>query len=64
MSKHLKETQMRPTKKVGAAGAGGALGVIVAWALSQFAGVDVTAEAAAAMSTVLSFVVAYLVPER
>lgn len=49
----------RPTRKVTGAAAGGGLGIIVAWALGAFAGVDVPGEVGGAISTVLSFVGGY-----
>lgn len=50
---------MKPTRKVTGAAAGGALGIILAWALSQF-GLEVTGEVGAAFSTVLGFAGGYL----
>jgi hypothetical protein len=52
-----------PTRKVTGAGAGGALGIIVAWALGAVWGFDVSAEAGAAISTVLGFAGGYIVRE-
>lgn len=48
----------RPNKKVTAAGAGAAAGVILAWLLGQF-GVEVSGEVGAAFSTFGGFVGGY-----
>lgn len=48
----------RPTQKVTASAAGGALGIIVAWALGQF-GLDVPGEVGGAFSTVGAFTLGY-----
>lgn len=63
MAKHVNQTSAAPTRKVAAGSVGGAVGVILIFVLSQF-GVEVPAEVAAAISTVLGFAMSYLVPER
>ena len=52
-----------PNRKVGSAGLAGALSVLVIWILGE-SGIDISAEVAAALTTVLMFAVGYLVPER
>jgi hypothetical protein len=52
-----------PTNKVTAGGIGGALASIIVWGVS-LAGVEVPPEVAAAVATVVSFALAYLVPEK
>lgn len=56
----------RPDRKVGlGAGAIGVpAGVVIAWALTEFAGVDVPETVATAFGGVVSFAAAYLLPER
>lgn len=49
---------IRPTRKVGAGGIGGAVAVIVVWVVGLF-GVDVPAEVAAAFASVGSFIGAW-----
>jgi hypothetical protein len=51
-----------PTPKVAAGSAAGALTVLLVWVLGSF-GVDVPAEAAAALATLLGFATAYMVPD-
>lgn len=51
-----------PTRKIGAAALGGATATIATFILGQ-AGVDVTAEAGAALATLLSFAAGYLTRE-
>lgn len=50
---------MKPQPKVAAGGVGGAVAIILVWALG-YAGVDVTAEVAAAITSVISFAFAYI----
>lgn len=50
-------------RKVQAGGLGGAIGIIVVWAISEI-GADVPGEVAAAIAMVLGVVVGWLVPER
>ena len=51
-----------PVRKVGAAGLGGAVATGVIWALSHFAGIELGEEVAAALVTIITFGVGYLVP--
>lgn len=55
----------KPDRKVatGALGIGGAVGVVLAWTLTEFFGVNVPEPVAAAFGSICSFVAAYLVPE-
>lgn len=59
-------TNWKPDKKVGVgAGAIGIpAGIIIAWALTEFAGVDVPETVAVAFGGVVSFLAAYLLPAR
>jgi len=52
----------RPLNKVSASAGAGAAAAILAWALHQFAGVDVPAGIEAAATVLISTAVAYLVP--
>ncbi|WP_290630506.1 hypothetical protein [Aquisalimonas sp.] len=56
------DTDPKPTRKVGAAGLGGAAAIVLAWALG-LAGVDVPPEVSAAFATLLAFAAGYLTPE-
>lgn len=51
-----------PTRKVSASGLGGAISLILLWALGEYAGMDFPPEVASAVTTVISFALAYLVP--
>ena len=53
---------IRPLNKVSLAAGAGAAAAIAAWALHQFAGVDVPAGIEAAATVLISTVVAYAVP--
>ena len=53
----------KPNTKVQAGGFAGGLALLIVWGLGQ-CGVTVPPEAAAAIATVLSFAVAYFVPEK
>jgi putative flippase GtrA len=54
---------MQPSRKVSVGGLGGAAGIIVTWILVTV-GLDVPAEVGAAISTIMGFAAAYIVPER
>lgn len=54
---------MKPTNKVFAGALAGAVAVIIAWAAKAFGHTDMPPEIAAAVSTVLTFVVQYIVPD-
>jgi hypothetical protein len=54
---------LAPRRKVGAAGAGGAITTIVIWVLHDLAGVEVTPEVAAAITTVVAFLAGYFTPQ-
>jgi hypothetical protein len=51
-----------PTQKVTAAGAAGAVSIVLVWALHQFAHLDMPAEVASAITTLLAFLTGYLTP--
>lgn len=53
---------IRPTRKVGAGGIGGAVAIIIVWVVGLF-GVDVPAEVAAAFGTLGSFVAGWATSE-
>lgn len=52
----------RPLNKVIGGAFAGSLTIVIVWALRQFAAVEVPAEVASAGATIISAVVAYLVP--
>lgn len=53
-----------PTRKVATAGISGAVVAILIWVLQATTDVEVPAEVAAAVTTIVAFVLSYLVPER
>jgi hypothetical protein len=63
----IRQPSKRPTRKVGAAGVGGAAGTLVLWALSA-AGLELDADAAVlvsgAVASLAGFVTAYLTRDR
>ena len=56
-----------PSRKVGASALAGALSVILVWGLNSFAmpdgGPEISGEIASAITTILSFLTAYVVTE-
>jgi hypothetical protein len=52
-----------PTNKVAAAGIGGSLSVVLVWVAGMF-GVEVPAEVASAITTIVAFFAGYLVREK
>lgn len=52
-----------PTNKVAGAGLAGAVSIVIVWALGM-TGVDVPPEVASAITTILAFGTAYLIPEN
>lgn len=52
-----------PSRKVGAGALAGALSVILAGLVKQFWGIEMSVEFGMAVTTVFTFIVAYLVPE-
>lgn len=52
-----------PNKKVAAGGLAGGLSTLLVWGLGEM-GVEVPAEVAAAIATLVAFGVAYMVPEK
>lgn len=54
---------MKPTNKVLAGAAAGAVASIAAWGTKAFFGVDTPPEIAVAITTVLTFMVQYWVPD-
>lgn len=53
---------MKPQRKIVAGGIAGAVSSLAVWALQQFAGIEVPAEQAVAITTIITFVVQYFVP--
>jgi len=51
-----------PISKVGYAGIAGAITSLVVWGLSTFVDVQLPAEAAAAITTLITFAIGYVVP--
>jgi putative flippase GtrA len=58
----VKQATSRPTRKVGAGGIGGAVAVIVIFVLQRYAHITIDAALSAAITTVVTFIVAYLTP--
>lgn len=56
----MNENSYRPVPKMVAAALGGALATLLVWLLGAFSDVDVTSEAAAALTAVLGFAAGYL----
>ena len=54
---------LAPTRKVGAGALAGAVSVVVLWAIETFTTVDIPAEVAAAIATLIYFAVSYWVRE-
>lgn len=66
MTKQLSEPQAssvkrRPTRKVGSAAIGGAAATVILWVIGSV-GLLIPPEVAAAITTIISFGVAYLIP--
>lgn len=53
----------KPNTKVAAGGLAGGLSMLIIWGIGA-AGVDVPAEVAAAITTLVTFAVGYFVPEK
>ena len=60
------QTSAAPTRKVTAGGTGGAIVIVIVFILNTYkvlpGGAQVTGEVAAALTTIISFAVSYLVP--
>lgn len=54
---------MKPTNKVAAGALAGAIVAIVTWAAKTFAHVDISPDAAIGLSTAITFIVQYFVPD-
>ena len=52
-----------PSRKVSSSALAGAISITVVWAVNNFAGTAIPGEVASALTTILSSLVAYLVPE-
>ncbi len=60
------KTSYLPSRKVGAGALAGALSVVLVWIINTFVltgSVKITGEVASAMTTILTFLVGYFVPE-
>lgn len=60
----MNQPTAQPTRKVATAGGAGALVLILVWVLEEFAGISIPAEVASALTVLVSFAAAYVVPER
>ena len=58
----VKSRSGAPVRKVAASGVGGALATLILWALAQFANFHPEPEVAAAITTVITFLVGYFTP--
>jgi hypothetical protein len=58
----VKSPTVAPTQKVAAGGLGGAVSVIVIAILQHYAKLDIDPTLASAITTIVSFLVAYIVP--
>lgn len=63
MTTTTKQPSPKPTRKVAAGGLGGAAALIIIAGLNHLFGVEIQGELAAAITTVVAFGVAWLVPE-
>ena len=52
-----------PTRKVGSGALAGALSIVLVWVIQTYGGQQIPAEVASAGTTILSFIVSWLVPE-
>ena len=52
-----------PNRKIGSAALAGGLSIILVWAVKQWGHVEIPPEVASGLTTVISFVTGYLVPE-
>lgn len=53
----------KPAPKVGAAGISGILATLIIWTLNKYGGVEVPADMAALLTTVIAFVGGYVMPD-
>jgi putative flippase GtrA len=53
---------LKPTQKVTVGGLAGAVTTIAIWILKTYAKIDIPGEIGAAITTVLTFIVSYLIP--
>lgn len=60
----MAEKTLVPTRKVVAGGLAGALTTLIVAVIEGLGGIEVSPDVAAALTTVLSFIVAYAVPEK
>ena len=54
---------MTPTRKVGTGALAGAVSIVLVWVLGNVIHIDVPATVASAITTIMTFVTSYLVPE-
>jgi putative flippase GtrA len=53
-----------PSRKVNAGVLAGALSIILVWAIKQYGGTELPGPVASAITTVMTFVTSYFVPEE
>lgn len=53
--------QLKPVRKVSAAGAAGSLTIILVWAATTYGGLEIPPEVASAFTTVVAFAAGWLV---
>lgn len=53
-----------PTRKVGSSAIGGAVASVVIWIITTYTGAELSPEVAAAITTIVMALVAYLVPDH
>ena len=64
MAQESSSMSMTPTRKVNAGGVTASVAVVIAWAAKEFWRVEVPTEIGIAMAGILSYIVAYMVPDK
>ncbi len=62
MTRRYRVASARPLAKINAVALAGAVTVVVAWAMRQFAGIELPAEVQAAITTLIASLAGYLTP--
>ena len=52
-----------PSRKVNAGALAGALSIILVWAIKQYGATELPVEVASGITTIITFITSYLVPE-
>lgn len=52
-----------PSRKISSSALAGGLSIILVWGIKQWGNIEMPGEVASGLTTVLSFIVGYLVPE-